>query len=235
AIMQYKNGGEGPIGSWLNESPSSSYMRLSSGDSGRFQPSDMRFFGSESGSSMAQVIVATGTDLSTTTSHRLAKNPSVTPLKVVSSHQQCIIADSIGEHLCSVMMTTSHSEVLSTASGRPVMANHHSKLKEMEANDGPNFYKLTWLFCYLGGSGIGSILVLEYAPDSVGLVVGSLLGITCLTSHEGQSSRLRIPSLSLSAPHLTSLGFDSEKKGKKKKKEDSYVNGGNPWNSILAL
>ncbi|OIW07496.1 hypothetical protein TanjilG_14442 [Lupinus angustifolius] len=38
AIMQYKNGKEGPIGSWICDSPSYSYMRLP-GDSGRFQTS----------------------------------------------------------------------------------------------------------------------------------------------------------------------------------------------------
>lgn len=36
-IMHYKSGQQGPIGSWLNESPSASYMRLPAGDSGRFQ------------------------------------------------------------------------------------------------------------------------------------------------------------------------------------------------------
>nr|KYP66520.1 hypothetical protein KK1_012816 [Cajanus cajan] len=36
AIMQYKSGKEGPIGSWICDSPSYSYMRLP-GDSGRFQ------------------------------------------------------------------------------------------------------------------------------------------------------------------------------------------------------
>ncbi|KAI5682556.1 hypothetical protein M9H77_03784 [Catharanthus roseus] len=36
-IMHYKSGQQGPIGSWLNESPSASYMRLPTGDSGRFQ------------------------------------------------------------------------------------------------------------------------------------------------------------------------------------------------------
>ncbi|KAG4925062.1 uncharacterized protein LOC114395333 [Glycine soja] len=38
AIMQYKGDKDGhPIGSWLCESPSYSYMRLPAGDSGRFQ------------------------------------------------------------------------------------------------------------------------------------------------------------------------------------------------------
>ncbi|KAK7339710.1 hypothetical protein VNO77_20391 [Canavalia gladiata] len=37
-IMQYKSGKEGPLGSWICESPSYSYMRLP-GDSGRFQTS----------------------------------------------------------------------------------------------------------------------------------------------------------------------------------------------------
>lgn len=36
-IMQYKSGKEEAIGSWINESPSYSYMRLPTGDSGRFQ------------------------------------------------------------------------------------------------------------------------------------------------------------------------------------------------------
>lgn len=40
AIMQYRNGKEGAIGTWICESPSYSYVRLSSGnDSGRFQTS----------------------------------------------------------------------------------------------------------------------------------------------------------------------------------------------------
>ncbi|KAL7248392.1 hypothetical protein ACSBR2_003168 [Camellia fascicularis] len=47
AIMQYKNGGEGGfMESWLNESPSASYMRLP-GDSGRFQTSDIQLFRSD--------------------------------------------------------------------------------------------------------------------------------------------------------------------------------------------
>nr|XP_004506624.1 uncharacterized protein LOC101509861 [Cicer arietinum] len=37
AIIQYKNGKEGSIGSWLCDSPSYSYMKLPAGDSGRFQ------------------------------------------------------------------------------------------------------------------------------------------------------------------------------------------------------
>ncbi|XP_073281375.1 uncharacterized protein [Primulina huaijiensis] len=43
AIMQYKNGGQGMIRTWLNESPSSAYMRLP-GDSGRFFTSDVQLF-----------------------------------------------------------------------------------------------------------------------------------------------------------------------------------------------
>ncbi|CAL5389716.1 unnamed protein product [Camellia sinensis] len=47
AIMQYKNGGEGGfMESWLNDSPSASYMRLP-GDSGRFQTSDIQLFRSD--------------------------------------------------------------------------------------------------------------------------------------------------------------------------------------------
>ncbi|KAJ1389998.1 hypothetical protein SESBI_37817 [Sesbania bispinosa] len=47
AIMQYKNGKEGPISSWLCESPSYSYMKLAGGDSGRFQTSASSLFGSD--------------------------------------------------------------------------------------------------------------------------------------------------------------------------------------------
>ncbi|KAI3447716.1 hypothetical protein Pfo_004381 [Paulownia fortunei] len=43
AIAQYRNGGEGVIGTWLNESPSASYIRLP-GDSGRFSTSDIQLF-----------------------------------------------------------------------------------------------------------------------------------------------------------------------------------------------
>ncbi|CAL0304477.1 unnamed protein product [Lupinus luteus] len=38
AIMQYKNGKQGPITSWICDTPSYSYMRLP-GDSGRLQDS----------------------------------------------------------------------------------------------------------------------------------------------------------------------------------------------------
>ncbi|WVZ17880.1 hypothetical protein V8G54_010862 [Vigna mungo] len=46
AIMQYKNGRQGPIVSWLCDSPSYSYMKLP-GDSGRFQTPASSLFGSE--------------------------------------------------------------------------------------------------------------------------------------------------------------------------------------------
>lgn len=69
AIMQYKNGNEGPIGSWFNESPSYSYMRLP-GDSGRFQASASALFGTDYGfsassssnpvASATQIAVSTG-------------------------------------------------------------------------------------------------------------------------------------------------------------------------------
>lgn len=84
AIMQYRNGKEGPLGSWFSESPSASYMRLP-GDSGRFQASDIRLFGSDYGfstsstsstvnSSSTQIIVSTGTQspLCRLTSRRVA-------------------------------------------------------------------------------------------------------------------------------------------------------------------
>ncbi|OAY43579.1 hypothetical protein MANES_08G080600v8 [Manihot esculenta] len=72
AITQYKNGKEGPLGSWLNDSPSASYMRLP-GDSDRFQASEIRILGSDFGfstttstsanmnnNSTAQILVSTG-------------------------------------------------------------------------------------------------------------------------------------------------------------------------------
>nr|AVX32585.1 legume-specific protein [Aeschynomene sp. (328)] len=62
AIMQYKNGNEGAIGTWICESPSYSYVRLP-GDSGRFQtPASCSASTppSSSSSSSAQVIVSSG-------------------------------------------------------------------------------------------------------------------------------------------------------------------------------
>lgn len=41
AIVEYKNGRQDLLGSWLNESPSAAYMRLP-GDSGRLQASDIQ-------------------------------------------------------------------------------------------------------------------------------------------------------------------------------------------------
>ncbi|KAH1123354.1 hypothetical protein J1N35_006514 [Gossypium stocksii] len=42
AIIQYKNGRQGHhvLATWFSDSPSASYMRLPTGDSGRFQTSD---------------------------------------------------------------------------------------------------------------------------------------------------------------------------------------------------
>lgn len=49
AIVEYKNGNKQDLlGSWLNESPSASYMRLP-GDSGRFQASDIQLFRADFG------------------------------------------------------------------------------------------------------------------------------------------------------------------------------------------
>nr|AGS78084.1 legume-specific protein [Aeschynomene virginica]AVX32586.1 legume-specific protein [Aeschynomene sp. (353)] len=64
AIMQYKNGNEGSIGTWISESPSYSYMRLP-GDSGRFQTpascsASTPTSNPASSSSSAQVIVSSG-------------------------------------------------------------------------------------------------------------------------------------------------------------------------------
>nr|AGS78081.1 legume-specific protein [Aeschynomene deamii] len=65
AIMQYKNGNEGAIGTWICESPSYSYVRLP-GDSGRFQTpascsaSTPASNPASSSSAAAQVIVSSG-------------------------------------------------------------------------------------------------------------------------------------------------------------------------------
>ncbi|TKY63328.1 hypothetical protein E2542_SST13199 [Spatholobus suberectus] len=83
AIMQYKNGKEGPIGSWLCESPSYSYMKLP-GDSGRFQTSASSLFGSDCGfstsspsskpaTSSTQIIVSSGVQ----SPHRRLNSPRV--------------------------------------------------------------------------------------------------------------------------------------------------------------
>ncbi|OMO66415.1 hypothetical protein CCACVL1_21174 [Corchorus capsularis] len=66
AFVQYKNGREGVLATWFNESPSASYMRLPTGDSGRFQFSDHNGnFSASSSTSMAassssQIILSTG-------------------------------------------------------------------------------------------------------------------------------------------------------------------------------
>ncbi|KAI9115995.1 hypothetical protein K1719_012925 [Acacia pycnantha] len=66
AIVQYKNGKEGPLGSFFSESPSYSYMRLpSGGDSGRFQTSASALLSdnygfTSSSSSATQVLASSG-------------------------------------------------------------------------------------------------------------------------------------------------------------------------------
>ncbi|KAL4312030.1 hypothetical protein GQ457_01G017400 [Hibiscus cannabinus] len=48
AIVQYKNGREGHVlATRFNNSPSPSYIRLPTGDSGRFQTSDQQIFQSD--------------------------------------------------------------------------------------------------------------------------------------------------------------------------------------------
>ncbi|XWS67116.1 hypothetical protein CRYUN_Cryun05aG0259200 [Craigia yunnanensis] len=73
AIVQYKNGREGVLTTWFHESPSASYMRLPTGESGRFQLSDKQVFQSDYGnfstssspspmasSSTTQIVLSTG-------------------------------------------------------------------------------------------------------------------------------------------------------------------------------
>jgi hypothetical protein len=63
-IMQYKGEKEGSIGSWICESPSYSYMRLPTGDSGRFQIQTTSSLSSSSSnpvsSSASKIIVSSG-------------------------------------------------------------------------------------------------------------------------------------------------------------------------------
>lgn len=66
-IMQYKSGKEGAIGSWICESPSYSYIRLPTGDSGHFQIQNSTSLStnhvsssSSSSSSATQIIVSSG-------------------------------------------------------------------------------------------------------------------------------------------------------------------------------
>ncbi|KAE8696562.1 hypothetical protein F3Y22_tig00110656pilonHSYRG00138 [Hibiscus syriacus] len=69
AIVQYKNGRQDHVlAKWFNDSPSPSYIRLPTGDSGRFQISDERVFEADnyvssspsSSSSTTKIILSTG-------------------------------------------------------------------------------------------------------------------------------------------------------------------------------
>lgn len=83
AIMQYKNGKQGPIGSWLCESPSYSYMKLP-GDSGRFHTSASSLIGSDYGfsaSSPSSMLATSSTQIIVSSSvqspHRCVNSPRV--------------------------------------------------------------------------------------------------------------------------------------------------------------
>jgi len=61
AIVQYKNGKErSNIGSWFCDSPSYSYMKLSAGDSGRFQTFASSSPSSNPTNSRTQTIASSG-------------------------------------------------------------------------------------------------------------------------------------------------------------------------------
>ncbi|GMJ03135.1 hypothetical protein HRI_003982700 [Hibiscus trionum] len=66
AIVQYKNGKEDHVlATWFNDSPSASYMRLPTGDSGRFQISETDNYVPSSSSPMStssttKIILSTG-------------------------------------------------------------------------------------------------------------------------------------------------------------------------------
>ncbi|XP_060176471.1 uncharacterized protein LOC132606839 [Lycium barbarum] len=80
AIVEYKNGRT----TWMNESPSASYMRLP-GDSGRFETSDIQLFGhvdtmfsttssstSSSASTVTQRMVSGGVQSPVARCHRIS-------------------------------------------------------------------------------------------------------------------------------------------------------------------
>lgn len=61
AIVQYKNEKQVPaIRSWLSDSPSASYIRLPSGDSGRFQFQSDGSYSATSPPGATQILVSTG-------------------------------------------------------------------------------------------------------------------------------------------------------------------------------
>ncbi|XP_030449791.1 uncharacterized protein LOC115672164 [Syzygium oleosum] len=69
AIVQYRNGNQGPLATWFPESPSASYMRLP-GDSGRFQASDLHFFRPDCGfinATLPSAATSTATTVTSTT------------------------------------------------------------------------------------------------------------------------------------------------------------------------
>ncbi|OVA17784.1 hypothetical protein BVC80_1835g169 [Macleaya cordata] len=88
AIVQYKSGGgqAGAGSSWFSESPSASYMRLPTGDSGRFQPSEIQLFRPDrvfSSSSSSSMVAAS----STTSHHHLLSTATQSPLRRSSSRR----------------------------------------------------------------------------------------------------------------------------------------------------
>ncbi|KAF8029305.1 hypothetical protein BT93_E1862 [Corymbia citriodora subsp. variegata] len=77
AIVQYRNGNQGPLTTWLPESPSASYVRLP-GDSGRFQASDIHFFRPDSGfNNTMSSSAATGTATATTSTTQVLVSSGV--------------------------------------------------------------------------------------------------------------------------------------------------------------
>ncbi|KDP24562.1 hypothetical protein JCGZ_25126 [Jatropha curcas] len=89
AIMQHRNGKEGPLDSWLmSESPSASYMRLP-GDSGRFQASEIQIFGSDYGFSTTSSTSATANmnSSSSSTTQIIVSTGSQSPLLRLTSRR----------------------------------------------------------------------------------------------------------------------------------------------------
>ncbi|XVF55206.1 hypothetical protein PTKIN_Ptkin06aG0018300 [Pterospermum kingtungense] len=74
AVVQYRNGKEGHVlATWFNESPSASYMRLPTGDSGRFLLSDKQVFQSDYNGNISTSTSSSPSSMATTSSSTTTK------------------------------------------------------------------------------------------------------------------------------------------------------------------
>ncbi|XVE61941.1 hypothetical protein DITRI_Ditri06bG0078800 [Diplodiscus trichospermus] len=90
AIVQYKNGGDGHVlATWFNDSPSASYMRLPTGDSGRFQITDKQLFQSEYGnfSTSSSSSLPSSMATSSSTTHIILSTGVQSPVRRLTSRR----------------------------------------------------------------------------------------------------------------------------------------------------